>query len=304
MFRNSYDSDATTFSPQGRLHQVEYALEAVKQGSAAVGLRSDTHVVLLALKRSTGELASYQKKLIRIDDHIGIAIAGLTSDARVLSNFMRQQAMTERMLHARPIPVNRVVGSIADRAQVNTQQYGRRPYGVGFLVAGYDEAGPHLIEFTPSGTMLEYLAMSIGARSQSARTYLERHLSEFASCDAEGLIMHGLKALRETLQQDKDLTGDNTSVGVISPPPEARKDAEEDPSVLGLITKISIAQVPEWGTQKNFHILEGEDLKSYLQKLGPKETSESRNDAAAPVATEGEGEVKAEETAPGSMETD
>jgi len=116
--------------------------------------------------------------------------------------------------------------------------------------------------------------------------------------------MHGLKALRETLQQDKDLTGDNTSVGVISPPPEARKDAEEDPSVLGLITKISIAQVPEWGTQKNFHILEGEDLKSYLQKLGPKETSESRNDAAAPVATEGEGEVKAEETAPGSMETD
>jgi len=116
MFRNSYDSDSTTFSPQGRLHQVEYALEAVKQGSAAVGLRSNTHVVLLALKRSTGELASYQKKLIRIDDHIGIAIAGLTSDARVLSNFMRQQAMTERMLYARPIPVGRVVGSIADRS--------------------------------------------------------------------------------------------------------------------------------------------------------------------------------------------
>lgn len=60
--------------------------------------------------------------------------------------------------------------------------------------------------------MLEYMAMSIGARSQSARTYLERHLSEFADCDAEGLIMHGLKALRETLQQDKDLTGDNTSI--------------------------------------------------------------------------------------------
>lgn len=69
----------------------------------------------ISFQRSTGELASYQKKLIRIDDHIGIAIAGLTSDARVLSNFMRQQAMTERMLHARPIPVNRVVGSIADR---------------------------------------------------------------------------------------------------------------------------------------------------------------------------------------------
>lgn len=71
-------------SPQGKLHQVEYALEAVKQGSAAIGLRSKTHAVLLTLKRSTGELATYQKKLIRIDDHVGIAIAGLTSDARVL----------------------------------------------------------------------------------------------------------------------------------------------------------------------------------------------------------------------------
>lgn len=84
-------------------------------GSAAVGLRSNTHVILLALKRSTGELASYQKKLIRIDDHIGIAIAGLTSDARVLSNAMRQQAMNSRMLYARPIPVNRVVNHIAER---------------------------------------------------------------------------------------------------------------------------------------------------------------------------------------------
>lgn len=100
-FRNTYDSDNTVFSPQGRLHQVEYALEAVKQGSAAVGLRSKTHAILLALKvsnsssicnsivlmiaqRSTGELASYQQKMFRIDDHVGIAIAGLTSDARVL----------------------------------------------------------------------------------------------------------------------------------------------------------------------------------------------------------------------------
>ncbi|GAA5999476.1 hypothetical protein JCM5350_006654, partial [Sporobolomyces pararoseus] len=138
MHRNSYDNDNSTFSPQGRLHQVEYALEAVKQGSACVGLRSDTHVILLGLKRSTGELASYQKKLIRIDDHLGIAIAGLTSDARVLSNFMRTQAMSSRMLYNRPLPVSRIVGAIADKAQINTQHYGHRPYGVGLLVAGYD----------------------------------------------------------------------------------------------------------------------------------------------------------------------
>jgi 20S proteasome subunit alpha 6 len=65
-------------------------------------------------QRSTGELASYQKKLIRIDDHLGIAIAGLTSDARVLSNFMRTQAMSSRMVYNRPLPVSRIVGAIAD----------------------------------------------------------------------------------------------------------------------------------------------------------------------------------------------
>jgi len=217
MFRNTYDSDNTVFSPQGRLHQVEYALEAVKQGSAVVGLKSKTHAVLLALKRSTGELASYQQKMFRIDDHVGIGIAGLTSDARVLSNFMRQQAMSSRMVFNRPIPVNRLVSSIADKAQVNTQEYGRRPYGVGFLVIGQDHTGPHLYEFSPSGTSYEYFAMSIGARSQSAKTYLENHYQKFESCSLEELINHGLYALRETLQQDKELTKLNTSIGVVGP---------------------------------------------------------------------------------------
>lgn len=50
MFRNQYDGDNTTWSPQGRIHQVEYAMEAVKQGSATVGIKSETHAVVVALK--------------------------------------------------------------------------------------------------------------------------------------------------------------------------------------------------------------------------------------------------------------
>jgi 20S proteasome alpha/beta subunit len=69
-------------------------------------------------------------------------------------------------------------------AQVNTQEYGRRPYGVGFLVIGQDQSGQHLYEFSPSGTSYEYYAMSIGARSQSAKTYLEKHFTEFAECES------------------------------------------------------------------------------------------------------------------------
>ncbi|KAJ7591386.1 20S proteasome subunit [Mycena floridula] len=267
MFRNTYDSDNTVFSPQGRLHQVEYALEAVKQGSAAVGLRSKTHAVLLALKRSTGELASYQQKMFRIDDHVGIAIAGLTSDARVLSNFMRQQAMSSKMVFNRPVPVNRLVSAIASKAQVNTQEYGRRPYGVGFLVIGQDKSGPHLYEFSPSGTSYEYFAMSIGARSQSAKTYLEKHYESFADCSLEDLIRHGLHALRETLQQDKELNMLNTSIGIIG-----SSAAEE-------------TDVPPGGS---FRILEGDKIQTFLQSMTPKQTAETAAPppAAAPASAD------------------
>src|SRR4051794_13108045 len=119
---------------------------------------------------------------------------------------MKQQALASKMTYGRPIPVERIVTQIGDRAQTNTQHYGKRPYGVGLLVAGVDDAGPHLFEFQPSGMTQEMLACAIGARSQMARTYLERNLAEFADCSREELINHGLKALRETLSQDKELT--------------------------------------------------------------------------------------------------
>ncbi|MGH0132490.1 UNVERIFIED_CONTAM: hypothetical protein FKN15_053936 [Acipenser sinensis] len=83
-FRNQYDNDVTVWSPQGRIHQIEYAMEAVKQGSATVGLKSRTHAVLVALKRAQSELAAHQKKILHVDSHVGISIAGLTADARLL----------------------------------------------------------------------------------------------------------------------------------------------------------------------------------------------------------------------------
>merc|ERR1711871_1788563 len=107
MFRNQYDQDCITFSPEGRIHQIEYAMEAVKQGSAAVGARSKKHVVLATVKRSTDALASYQRKVFKVDDHCGIAIAGLTADARVLSKFMRTECLNHRFAFDAPLPVGR-----------------------------------------------------------------------------------------------------------------------------------------------------------------------------------------------------
>ncbi|CAM0134886.1 unnamed protein product [Umbelopsis sp. WA50703] len=237
LFRNQYDNDVSTWSPQGRLHQLEYALEAVKQGSAAVGLRGKDYAILLGLKRSSGELASYQKKLIKVDDHMGIAIAGLTSDARDLSNFMRTEAMRSKMMFDQPLPVGRIVAAIGEKAQKRTVGYGERPFGVGLLVIGYDETGPHLYECSPSANNLEYYAMSIGARSQSAKTYLESKYTEFEDASLDDLVKHGLQALRDTLQQDKELSIENTSLGVV-------------------------------GKDRDFEIIEGEALQRYLDMIG------------------------------------
>ena len=152
--------------------------------------------------------------MIGIDSHFGVALAGLASDARVLSNFMKRQALASKMTYGRPIPIERIVSQIGDRAQTSTQMLGKRPYGVGLLVAGVDETGTHLFEFQPSGLTQEMVACAIGARSQMARTYLERHLATFENADRDELIKHGLRALKESLGQDKELTVENTSLGV------------------------------------------------------------------------------------------
>lgn len=245
MFRNNYDNDSVTYSPTGRLFQVEYALEAIKQGSATVGIAAANHVVLVALKRNDEELGSYQKKIIKVDDHMGIALAGLAPDARVLSNYLRKLAMNSKLVFNRPLLTSKAALAIADKAQQNTQLYGSRPYGVGLLVGGWDETGAHLYEFQPSGSVLEYYGTAIGARSQAARTYLERNLEAIQqSTELEDLIVHGLNALRDTLSQDMELTLKNTSVSVV-------------------------------GKDQEFVVYDDEDVQVWLDKLDS--TSNARN---------------------------
>jgi len=216
MFRNQYDTDCITWSPAGRIHQIEYAMEAVKQGSAAIGLRSNKFAIVATLKRSSSELSSYQKKIFVVDDNMGIAIAGLVADARVLAKYMRTECINHRYVYEEPMQVGRLVVQVADKAQIGTQRAGSRPYGVGLLVAGADQTGPHLFVTEPSGQYFEYKAMAIGARSQAGRTYLERHFEEFPELSLDELIQHALLALRETLSSGSELTSSNVAVGYVS----------------------------------------------------------------------------------------
>ncbi|KAL6572742.1 RNA polymerase-associated factor [Orobanche minor] len=237
MFRNQYDTDVTTWGPAGRLFQVEYAMEAVKQGSAAIGLRSKTHVVLASVNKANSELSSHQKKIFKVDDHIGVAIAGLTADGRVLSIYMRNECINYSYTYESPLPVGRLVVQLADKAQVCTQRSWKRPYGVGLLVGGLDESGAHLYYNCPSGNYFEFQAFAIGSRSQAAKTYLERKFENFMDSTREELIKDALFALRETLQGEK-LTSSICTISVLGIG-EAFRVLDQE-AVQGLINEFEV----------------------------------------------------------------
>lgn len=216
MNRNQYDTDITTWSPQGRLYQLEYALEAVKQGSATVGVKSATHAVLVALKRSpTAELSSFQEKMFKIDKHVGMSVSGLISDARILARFLRSECMDHRYMYGSSHLVTRLCEKLAEKSQRHTQYAGKRPFGVGLLLGGFDATGSHLFQAAPNGEVYDYKAIAIGARSQSARTYLEKHFTAFSDLAMNDLVNHALKALATTCPEGVTLTPQNTTIAIV-----------------------------------------------------------------------------------------
>jgi 20S proteasome subunit alpha 6 len=220
-------------------------MESVKQGSACVGLRSNTHVVLGALKRSVSELSSHQKKLLEIDDHMAMGIAGLTADARSLAKYMRNECLNHKYIFGQAIPPAALMSDLADKHQRTTQTYVRRPFGVGLLVAGIDprRQSPHLYQTCPSGNLYEFYASAIGARSQSARTYLEKHADSFPEASKDDLIVHALQALVGCVSGDNELTKENGSIAIV-------------------------------GKDQKYTLLEGDELQPYLDRLEVKNAQE------------------------------
>ena len=161
------------------------------------------------------DLATHQEKIFDIDDHAGIVFSGLTADARFLCKYMRNETLNYWYTHDSIHPVERLVNKIAKKSQAKTCHPSKRPFGVGLLVAGVDETGTHLFETCPSANFYEYKAMAIGAKCQSAKTYLEKNFDSFGSVSRDELIAHGIKALRASAAEN-ELTVNNVSVGVVS----------------------------------------------------------------------------------------
>ena len=220
-----YDHGVSTFSPDGRLYQVEYARESVKRGTTTVGLKYKDGVVLIVDKRISSKLviADSIEKMYQIDDHIGITTSGLVADARQLVDRARVQCQINKMTYGDAIGVTSLVKKMCDHLQSFTQYGGARPFGTALLIAGLDNDGIHLFETDPSGAYQSYQAGAIGRGKSTVMDYFEAKWKDNMTQNAA--IKLGLEALRVSM--DDDLNSDTVEIAIVDAD-GYRKLAHED----------------------------------------------------------------------------
>jgi proteasome alpha subunit len=208
-----YDHGITTFSPDGRLFQVEYARESVKRGTTTAGLKFRDGVVLVCDKRIASRLIIPEsiEKMFKIDNHVGIATSGLVADARQLVARARVEAQVNRITYAASVPVDILTKKICDFKQSFTQYGGSRPFGTALLLGGVDENGIHLFETDPSGAYQSYHAGAIGSGRNTVIDYFEKNWKENLTLNAAMKL--GLEALRNA--NDQELNREAVEVSVI-----------------------------------------------------------------------------------------
>lgn len=219
--RSEYDRGINTFNPEGRLFQVEYAMEAIKLGSTAIGVRTKEGVILAVEKRLTSTLVESNsvEKIMVIDEHLGCAMSGLTADARTLVDHARLEAQNHRFTYDEPLLVNSLVHAISDLALDFSDSSSKkkkkmaRPFGVALLIAGYDQKtkSVSLYKTDPSGNFSACKAIAVGAASEGATTALvEKYHDDISFADAEVLA---LTLLRQGMQEK--MVGANIEVACV-----------------------------------------------------------------------------------------
>eukprot|EP00919_Chromeraceae_sp_WS-2016_P063690 GHVR01150648.1.p1 GENE.GHVR01150648.1~~GHVR01150648.1.p1 ORF type:complete len:260 (+),score=75.74 GHVR01150648.1:46-825(+) len=205
--KSEYDRGVNTFSPEGRLFQVEYALGAIKLGSTAVGIQTTEGVVLAVEKRHGSVLMDLSsiEKVMEIDTHMGCAMAGLSADAGTLIDHARVESQHHWFLYNEKLPVESCVHSISDLALdfsdvgvSDRKKVMSRPFGVALLVAGVDDNGPQLWMADPSGMYTRYFAAAIGSAQEGAETILqEQYNKSMTMKEAEELSLVVLRQVME-----------------------------------------------------------------------------------------------------------
>ncbi|KAL0380596.1 UNVERIFIED_CONTAM: 1-phosphatidylinositol-3-phosphate 5-kinase FAB1B [Sesamum angustifolium] len=216
--QTEYDRGVNTFSPEGRLFQVEYAIEAIKLGSTAIGIKTKEGVVLAVEKRITSPLLepSSVEKIMEIDEHIGCAMSGLIADARTLVEHARVETQNHRFSYGEPMTVESTTQALCDlalRFGEGDEESMSRPFGVSLLIAGHDENGPSLYYTDPSGTFWQCNAKAIGSGSEGADSSLqEQYNKDLTLKEAETIALSILKQVME-----EKVTPNNVDIAKVSP---------------------------------------------------------------------------------------
>ncbi|KAK5661481.1 hypothetical protein OQA88_11385 [Cercophora sp. LCS_1] len=243
-----YSFSLTTFSPSGKLVQIEYALNAVNQGVTALGIKATNGIVLATEKKSSSPLAdpSSLSKISLITPNIGMVYSGMGPDYRVLVDRARKVSHTgyKRIYNEYP-PTRILVQDVAREMQEATQRGGVRPYGVSLLIAGWDEGilpeeeeeattteggeekkkpsgktggilkgGPMLYQVDPSGSYFPWKATAIGKSATTAKTFLEKRYTE--GLELEDAVHIALLTLKETIEGE--MNGETIEIGIVGPP--------------------------------------------------------------------------------------
>jgi proteasome alpha subunit len=231
----AYDRAITVFSPDGRLFQVEYAMELVNRGATIMGIQCAEGVVLGSEENIEPlEEAEYSWKIFTVDEHVGAAIVGLSSDARILIDQARIYAQSNKLTYDEPIDVEVVTKRICDIQQMYTQHAGVRPFGVSLIFGGVDKSGSHVFGTHPSGTYRGYKATALGAGRETVLAILKEEYREDLSLEENTKL--AVKCLVKAL--------------------EARQ----------LQPRIKIAVIPT--AMKQLQMLTDEKVESYIKELG------------------------------------
>jgi len=230
----AYDRAITVFSPDGRLFQVEYAMELVNRGATIMGIQCPEGVVLGSEENIEPlEDAEYSWKIFKVDEHVGAAIVGLSSDARILIDQARIYAQSNKLTYDEPIDVEVVTKRICDIQQMYTQHAGVRPFGVSIIFGGVDKTGAHVFGTHPSGTYRGYKATALGAGRETVLAILKDEYRENLSMEENTKLT--IKCLLKAL--------------------EARQ----------LPPRIKIAVIPK--ETKQLQMLTDEKVESYIKEL-------------------------------------
>jgi proteasome alpha subunit len=183
----AYDRASTVFSPDGRLFQVEYALQAIQMGGTAVAVTYDTGIIFVAFRNlptsSLAESGSIEKSFA-IDTGLGCVTAGLIADSRVLVEFLRVEAQRHKLTFGETAPYSVLGHSLGTLLQQFTQFGGTRPFAVSLLLGGFNNGAPGLIELDPSGATIGWKAYAIGRNRRAVADYLEEKVTDHLTEDA------------------------------------------------------------------------------------------------------------------------